>query len=175
MLFYWPLAKISLDFVGYSLALGFLAFAALYCFGFCWCACCCGRSGMRRRAKRKADELELSPWTAAEQPDADFTLDVSGTQLHVPRQLLSMCSPVGSALDKDATTMPVLGFEASHVSSFLKLIHPGLFMELSPEIIMETAPVAHYFQVFAVLERFVLWLTRFNEVDEPPDDGLRRL
>ena len=68
--------------------------------------------------------------------------------------------------------MPVLGFEASHVSSFLKLIHPGLFMELSTEIIMETAPVAHYFQVFAVLERFVLWLTRFNEVDEPPDDAI---
>ena len=58
VLFYWPLAKISLDFVGYSLALGFLAFAALYCFGFCWCACCCGRSGMRRRAKRKADGQE---------------------------------------------------------------------------------------------------------------------
>ena len=109
-------------------------------------------------AKRKADELNISPWTAAEQPDADFILDVSGTQLHVPRQLLSMCSPVVGALDRDATTMPVLGFEASHVSSFLKLIHPGLFMELSTEIIMETAPVAHYFQVLAVLERFVLWL-----------------
>ena len=115
---------------------------------------------------------DLSPWTAAEQPDADCVLDVSGTKLHILRALLAMCSPVIRDLspEDDADVIPVLGFEPSQVSSFLECIHPGILVETTTRRIIEAAPVAHYFQAFALLGEFVLWLKQFNERGQVTDD-----
>ena len=134
--------------------------------------------GKKGAGKRKADEPEtcdVSPWTAEEQHDADCVLDVDGTKLHIPRALLTMCSPVFRdsvrALGADED-IPILGFEASQVSAFLKFIHPGIDVDPTAKLILEAAPVAHYFQVFVVLDQFVRWLTQFNDAETPPDESM---
>jgi len=123
---------------------------------------------------------DISPWTPAEQHGADCALEVQGEMLHIPRALLTMCSPVVRALGASeggdgaefVEIIPVLGFEVPHVCAFLECIHPGMFVETTARVIIEAAPVAHYFQAFALLEQFVKWLAQYNEEVDVPAEAM---
>ena len=106
----------------------------------------------------------IAPWTKEDDPENDVCLIVTSAEtdatyhLWVQRALLNLCSPLLKSMDAEDHLIPIFGFEPHQVDRFLSVVHPGIFLRTTANLILEVAPVAHYLECSRLLEHFVSWL-----------------
>jgi hypothetical protein len=105
-------------------------------------------------------------WTLAEDPKADAVLIVGNSERwHIRRAFLDVCSPIFAALP-DQSEIPVIDFTVDQMDLFLKFVHPRLHWTVSINVssILAVAPVAHFYEVEPMIEKFVTYLQEnYNE------------
>ena len=99
-------------------------------------------------------------WALAEDPKADAVLIVGNSERwHIRRAFLDVCSPIFAALP-DQSEIPVIDFTVDQMDLFLKFVHPRLHWTVSIDVssILAVAPVAHFYEVEPMIEKFVTYL-----------------
>ena len=115
----------------------------------------------------KAGDGGVVLWTLAEDPKADAVLIVGNSERwHIRRAFLDVCSPIFAALS-DQSEIPVIDFTVDQMDLFLKFVHPRLHWTVSIDVssILAVAPVAHFYEVEPMIEKFVTYLQEnYNEL-----------
>ena len=128
----------------------------------------------------KAGDGGVVLWTLAEDPKADAVLIVGNSERwHIRRAFLDVCSPIFAALP-DQSEIPVIDFTVDQMDLFLKFVHPRLHWTVSIDVssILAVAPVAHFYEVEPMIEKFVTYLqenynekcTNASDDDDDDDD-----